>query len=527
MTRNVWRRSGVAAAARAGLLLALLSPLGLPLAASAQDGPVLLDEAVAVVAGAEQGWIDTGTATDWSEPNAIPAESEWVAPADEWADPSAVPEGEVATDEWVDPNAAPAVEEAWVDPNAAPADASLEAAPSEVIYESEALRVAAEGAPGQPVVPVDQLPIIDPMSPPPSTGMLAPSVDWSPPSKVFVAETQQPLGGGFLDVWRQWGGHLSWGYPLTPEMQENGVTVQYFSYGRFEYHPNDPNGNAIKFSKLGAATQPFMVRRSAPEPRTVQSAAVGEALAWMPVEPAAVAAGDANVRYVPETGHTVAGDMLAFWSQTGEASYLGNPVSEAFERDGVRYQVFERGRVVQEPGGWPYLLPIGKLVAQRWSIPQAPAAQGDLPTYDEGLWTPPPAQPKLSANGVQPPPNGERSVLISLSQQYAWAYQGDVVMWQGYVSTGRAGFATPAGTFYVLTKYKTQTMEGVLGGEYYNVPNVPDILYFTNQGHAIHGTYWHNNFGTPMSHGCINLPLNVAEWMYDWAPMGMRVTIVP
>jgi lipoprotein-anchoring transpeptidase ErfK/SrfK len=69
-------------------------------------------------------------------------------------------------------------------------------------------------------------------------------------------------------------------------------------------------------------------------------------------------------------------------------------------------------------------------------------------------------------------------------------------------------------------------MEGVIGGEYYNVPDVPWVLYFTNSGHALHGTYWHNNFGTPMSHGCVNLPLDVAAWLYDWAPMGTPVRVV-
>jgi lipoprotein-anchoring transpeptidase ErfK/SrfK len=68
-------------------------------------------------------------------------------------------------------------------------------------------------------------------------------------------------------------------------------------------------------------------------------------------------------------------------------------------------------------------------------------------------------------------------------------------------------------------------MEGVLGGEYYNVPDVPDVLYFTDRGHAIHGTYWHSNFGTPMSHGCVNLPTDVADWMYQWSTVGMRVEI--
>ena len=51
-------------------------------------------------------------------------------------------------------------------------------------------------------------------------------------------------------------------------------------------------------------------------------------------------------------------------------------------------------------------------------------------------------------------------------------------------------------------------------------------MYFTTVGHAFHGTHWHNNFGSVMSHGCINLPLDIAAWMYNWAPMGMAVLIV-
>jgi lipoprotein-anchoring transpeptidase ErfK/SrfK len=94
------------------------------------------------------------------------------------------------------------------------------------------------------------------------------------------------------------------------------------------------------------------------------------------------------------------------------------------------------------------------------------------------------------------------------------------------VSTGRAGFDTPVGSYAVLTKVPSQTMEGVIGGEYYNVPDVPSVLYFTDGGHALHGTYWHNNFGTPMSHGCVNLPLDVATWLYNWAPVGTRVLII-
>ncbi len=121
----------------------------------------------------------------------------------------------------------------------------------------------------------------------------------------------------------------------------------------------------------------------------------------------------------------------------------------------------------------------------------------------------------------------QKSIVVSISQQVLWAYKGDKVVMSSYVSTGKAGFATPIGSYAVLTKIPSQTMEGVIGGEYYNVPDVPSVLYFTNQGHALHGTYWHSNFGTPMSHGCVNLPLDVAAWLYDWAPVGTPVLIVP
>jgi lipoprotein-anchoring transpeptidase ErfK/SrfK len=121
----------------------------------------------------------------------------------------------------------------------------------------------------------------------------------------------------------------------------------------------------------------------------------------------------------------------------------------------------------------------------------------------------------------------QKSIAISISKQRLRAYKGDRVVLRSYVSTGRTGFDTPAGSFAVLTKLPSQTMEGVIGGEYYNVPDVPSVLYFTNSGHALHGTYWHNNFGTPMSHGCVNLPLDVAAWLYDWAPVGTPVLVVP
>lgn len=114
---------------------------------------------------------------------------------------------------------------------------------------------------------------------------------------------------------------------------------------------------------------------------------------------------------------------------------------------------------------------------------------------------------------------------VNLSTQTMRIYRGDTLIRSSLVSTGKRGFTTPTGTFYVNRKLPTRTMTGVLGGEYYYVPNVPWVMYFTNVGHAIHGAYWHNSFGSVRSHGCINLPVGTASWLYSITPVGTRMRI--
>ena len=125
---------------------------------------------------------------------------------------------------------------------------------------------------------------------------------------------------------------------------------------------------------------------------------------------------------------------------------------------------------------------------------------------------------------------GEREVVVSLWAQRLWAYEGEYPILTTLVSTGTAEtpeVATPVGQFRVLVKLPLETMSGTVNGEPYRVEDVPYVMYFTDEGHALHGTYWHNNFGTPMSHGCVNLPMDVAEWMYRWAPEWTAVTVIP
>jgi L,D-transpeptidase catalytic domain len=218
------------------------------------------------------------------------------------------------------------------------------------------------------------------------------------------------------------------------------------------------------------------------------------------------------------------GGFRAFWEATGEAAYLGNPLSEEYIADGISYQTFERGQLRWREGEDITMTPVGAMLTDRYDLSTDPQPQGAIPVYDEALFVPPVAIPAWDA--APPAPGGGRAVVVSLSQQALWAYEDGAVVRSTYVSTGKEKFRTPAGFYTVNSKVPEQDMAGVIGGESYNVPKVPDVLYFTNRGHAIHGTYWHENFGVPMSHGCINLPMDVADWMYAWAPLGMVVLIV-
>lgn len=117
---------------------------------------------------------------------------------------------------------------------------------------------------------------------------------------------------------------------------------------------------------------------------------------------------------------------------------------------------------------------------------------------------------------------GEKHIYVDLKNQTLTAYQGETIFMQTLVSTGKWG-RTPPGEYSIWVKMRATRMSGGSGSDYYNLPNVPYTMFFYNQkvpkisGYALHGTYWHNNFGHPMSHGCVNLRTVDAEKLYNWA----------
>lgn len=116
---------------------------------------------------------------------------------------------------------------------------------------------------------------------------------------------------------------------------------------------------------------------------------------------------------------------------------------------------------------------------------------------------------------------GEKHIYVDLTTQTVSAYQGETLFMQAPVSTGK-WFPTPTGEFTIWETVRSTKMSGGEGADYYYLPNVPFVMFFSNdkvaagRGFSLHGAYWHNNFGHPMSHGCVNMRQVDAEKLYYW-----------
>ena len=117
---------------------------------------------------------------------------------------------------------------------------------------------------------------------------------------------------------------------------------------------------------------------------------------------------------------------------------------------------------------------------------------------------------------------GPKWVDVNITTQLLVAFEGQTPVFTSKVSTGVPRHPTVEGTYRIYAKYRSTLMKGGEGAEYYYLPNVPYTMYFYS-GYALHGAYWHRNFGQPMSHGCVNLTLDDAAWLYQWSPEGILV----
>lgn len=129
---------------------------------------------------------------------------------------------------------------------------------------------------------------------------------------------------------------------------------------------------------------------------------------------------------------------------------------------------------------------------------------------------------RISPIGAQ---HGGRWIGVDLYEQVLIAYEGGSPVFSTLVSSGLPQWSTPEGSFAVWSKMKADPMSGSMGKpDQYSIAWVPYVMYF-NGSVALHGTFWHNSFGYRHSHGCVNLSVGDARWLFDWVEVGTPVYV--
>jgi lipoprotein-anchoring transpeptidase ErfK/SrfK len=350
-----------------------------------------------------------------------------------------------------------------------------------------------------------------------------------PQAPAEAAEAVPYIAPSFRSYYVNYNGFRSLGYPIRVAEKNGAVITQYYEKARIEDHRQAGvqgtwaimygrltaelieqrsgaavNNSDVTYAGLAVLNDPA-ARQPAPEGFT-QGTLSGPDGTFIPVDP--------NLGYA--TGYTV---PRGFWEYMNRADLfpggwlhdLGLPMTPPFQANVVKngktraiiMQAFERN-----------VLSYDALNPVEWQIEKANTGTDYL--LATGAIT---APPKLNIAAT-------RWIEVSIDKQWMYAYEAGRVVLDSGVSTGRDNWNTPKGQYAVYAKVKKQTMRGSAQGETWEVPDVPNILYF-NGDVALHGTYWHNRFGTGarLSHGCVNLPLDKAAWLFDWASVGTPVQV--
>jgi lipoprotein-anchoring transpeptidase ErfK/SrfK len=139
--------------------------------------------------------------------------------------------------------------------------------------------------------------------------------------------------------------------------------------------------------------------------------------------------------------------------------------------------------------------------------------------------TPAVAQEAIWAEITYLEQSDEHWMEVNLSDRHLTAWEGGVPVYSAYVATGTDDDPTYEGVFAVQQKYPVAAMKGKSAdGTPYEIEDVPYVLYYDGS-YAIHGAYWHDAFGEFITHGCVNVPVDQAEWLYNWAYIGSPVVV--
>lgn len=151
--------------------------------------------------------------------------------------------------------------------------------------------------------------------------------------------------------------------------------------------------------------------------------------------------------------------------------------------------------------------------------------EGDEAWYRIGpdMWVPESAIAVVEPRTQAPPEvPADRWIEVNLYQQTLMVYEDNRLVYATLISSGEGVFYTRVGVFQIYEKIELETMRGAFTvdrSDFYYLEDVPWTMYY-DEARAIHGTYWHDQFGTPTSRGCVNLSIVDANWVFQWAEVG-------
>ena len=308
-----------------------------------------------------------------------------------------------------------------------------------------------------------------------------------PVPAIYLRETGHHLGGPILAWWLQYGREDGLGWPITEQLLVGRRRVQYFERGALALAPTSPDPLGVVPVNLG---RPY-VGRSFDSQSEAQSA-----------------------HFFAKTGHGVHPAVWPYHRENGGVYRFGYPLAPAVVGAGGLWQVFERA-VLSESGGRVTDLRLGLMEAERLRLPTGPAAQArHAPVVD------------LAALDPVYGPLTDRQAKVDLSRQVVTFFDGDEPVRLAAASTGVYPDFTPSGRYRVFVRVPRARM--ISNGStqaVYNLDDVQHIQYFTESWIGFHYAYWHAEFGTARSAGCVNLRLHDSSWAWDFCDHGTRVVV--
>jgi len=259
------------------------------------------------------------------------------------------------------------------------------------------------------------------------------------PDRVYFSQTGHYLSYGFLNYWLEHGQVKIFGYPITEEFQQNGLTVQYFERAVFEFHPDNSPGWQVELRRLGADASSSLQHDPPFQPVSAES--------------------DTNCTFYSETGHRLCFGFRDYWQQNGGLQIFGYPISEEFQENGFTVQYFERARFEYHPNnppGWQVELGLlGDSAVQQDGVSTASVVpSSSVPGYDPSLWSTCAASQLQAGTGLSSGAAGTIKVTFtlrntSMSTCTLYGYPGMLLLdahgdaMPTTVHRGSGGFAFP------------------------------------------------------------------------------------